>query len=416
MPQDVAPAGADASAGGPERPLLFTPITLKGVTSRNRIVASPMCQYASEDGAPNDWQIAHLGRLAIGGCGIVFGEETGVEARGRKTYTCAGIWDDKHIAPFQRINDFLRLYGAVPAIQLGHAGRKGSCHDAIKDWKPLTAEDAADGLEPWVAIAPSAIPQTPNHPVPRAMTQADIDDIVAAFAAAAGRSLKAGYDILEIHGAHGYLIHQFLSPVTNQREDGYGGSRENRMRFPLEITRAVRAAWPEDKPLFYRLSAVDGQGGEWGIEDSIALARALKDCGVDVVDCSSGGIVGSASMSTVPRLPGFQVPFSDRIKHEADVATMAVGLITDGEQAEQILRSGGADLIAIARELMWYADWPAHMAKKMGIDDYGMMPERYAHRLKLRDRQARMEINQPTPENYAVLSELAGKAVPPTSH
>lgn len=415
MPQDVPSGSAEVAESTRERPLLFTPITLKGVTSRNRIVASPMCQYASEDGAPNDWQLAHLGRLAIGGCGIVFGEETGVEARGRKTYTCAGIWDDKHIAPFKRINDFLRAYGSVPAIQLGHAGRKGSCHDAIKDWKPLRAEDAADGFEPWVAIAPSAIPQTPEHPVPRAMTQTDIDDVVESFAAAARRSHAAEYDILEIHGAHGYLIHQFLSPVTNQREDGYGGSRENRMRLALEITRAVREAWPDDKPLFYRLSAVDGQGGEWGIEDSIALARALKDCGVDIVDCSSGGIVGSASMSTVPRLPGFQVPFSERIKHEADVPTMAVGLITDGDQAEEILRSGGADLIAIARELMWYADWPAHMAKKMGIDDYHMMPERYAHRLQLRDRQARLGINQPTPENYAVLSGLAGKTVTPRS-
>jgi 2,4-dienoyl-CoA reductase-like NADH-dependent reductase (Old Yellow Enzyme family) len=405
MPQDIA--------SGAERPLLFTPIKLGSVVARNRIVASPMCQYASVDGAPNDWQLVHLGRLAVGGCGIVFGEESAVEARGRKTYTCAGFWDDAHIAPFKRINDFLVAYGVTPAIQFGHSGRKGSCHDAIRDWKPLTAEDAKDGFEPWQAIAPSAIPQTPAHPVPRAMTQTDIDDVLEAFRAAAVRAVKAGYEIVEIHGAHGYLLHQFLSPITNQRDDSYGGSRENRMRFPLDVASAVRAAWPSDKPLFYRLSAVDGQGGEWNIEDSIALARALKDCGVDVVDCSSGGIVGSASMSTVPRLPAFQVPFAERIKHEAGVATMAVGMITEGEQAEAILRSGRADLIAIARELMWYADWPAHMAKKMGIDDYHMMPERYAHRLKLRDRQAGMEINQPTPENYAVLSGLAGKEVEP---
>lgn len=396
-----------------DRPLLFSPITIRGVTARNRIVASPMCQYASDDGAPNDWQLAHLGRLAIGGCGIIFGEETAVEARGRKTYTCAGLWDDSQIAGYRRLNDFLKAYDATPALQLGHAGRKASCHDAVKDWKPLTAADAADGLAPWQAIAPSPIPQTPNHPVPREMTQTDIDEVVAAFAAAARRGHQAGYDIVEIHGAHGYLIHQFLSPITNQRSDGYGGSRENRMRIALEITAAVRAAWPSDKPLFYRLSAVDGQGGVWGIEDSIALSRAVKDLGVDVVDCSSGGIIGSASMSTVPRLPGFQVPFAERIRHEASVPTMAVGLITDGAQAERILQSGQADLIAIARELMWFADWPAHMAKRMGLDDYDIMPERYAHRLKLRDTQARMPHNQPTPENYETLSVLAGKMVSP---
>ena len=394
-------------------PLLFTPITLQSVTTRNRIVASPMCQYASEDGGPNDWQLAHLGRLAIGGCGIVFGEETAVEARGRKTYTCAGIWDDKHIPAYRRLNDFLRLYDAVPAIQLGHSGRKGSCHDAIKDWVPLSEADAADGMPPWRAIAPSAIPQTPDHPVPKAMDEADIADVIEAFAAAARRSDAAGYDIVEIHAAHGYLLHQFLSPITNKRNDGYGGTRENRMRFPLEVARAVRAAWPSDKPLFYRISAVDGQGGMWNIEDSIAFARALKDEGVDVIDCSSGGIVGSASMSTVPRLPGFQVPFSERVKKEAGIATMAVGLITEAEQAERVLRNGEADLIAIARELMWYADWPAHAAKELGIEDHRFMPERYAHRLRLRDAQARMPINQPTPENYAVLSELAGKAVAP---
>ena len=401
----------DAERAGTELPLLFTPIKLKSVTARNRIVASPMCQYASQDGAPNDWQLAHLGRLAIGGCGIVFGEETGVEARGRKTYTCAGIWDDAHIPAYRRINDFLRAYDAVPAIQLGHAGRKASCHDAIKNWVPLTDADAADGLPPWQAIAPSAIPQTPDHPVPKAMSEEDMADVIAAFAAAARRSLAAGYDILEIHGAHGYLLHQFLSPLTNTRNDAFGGPRENRMRFPLEVARATRAAWPDDKPLFYRISAVDGQGGMWNIEDSICFARALKDEGVDMIDCSSGGIVGSASMSTVPRLPAFQVPFSERVRNEAGIGTMAVGLITEAQQAEAILRKGQADLIAIARELMWYADWPAHAAKALGLDDHRFMPERYAHRLRLRDAQAAMPINQPTPENYAVLSELAGTRV-----
>lgn len=404
--QDQAPTTATL-------PLLFTPVKLQAIEARNRIVASPMCQYRSTDGGPDDWQLAHLGRLAIGGCGIVFGEETAVEARGRKTYTCAGIYDDEHIAAYRRINDFLKANDAVPAIQLGHSGRKGSCHDAIKDWAPLTPEDARDGLEPWTAIAPSAVPQTPAHPVPKAMSEADISDVVQAFADATVRADKAGYEILEIHGAHGYLIHQFLSPMTNQRNDRYGGSRENRMRFALEVTAAVRAAWPGDKPLFYRVSSIDGPGGMWMIDDSIALAIALKECGVDVVDCSAGGIVGAASAAAVPRVPGFNVPFAQRIRNEAGIPTMAVGLITEGEQAERILQSGQADLIAMARELMWYADWPAHMARQMGVDDHRFMPEGYAHRLKLRDRQAEMQINQQTPENYAILSELAGIDVAP---
>jgi len=393
--------------------LLFTPLALRSVTTRNRIVASPMCQYRSEGGAPNDWQLVHLGRLAIGGCGIVFGEETAVEARGRKTYTCAGIWDDRHISAYRRINEFLLTNNAVPAIQLGHAGRKASCHDAIGGWEPLRPDDAANGFAPWTAIAPSALAQTENHPVPRAMTETDIADVIDAFVAAARRAEAAGYEILEIHGAHGYLLHQFLSPLTNRRNDGYGGSLENRMRFPVELTRAVRDQWPSDKPLFYRLSAVDGQGGMWGIDDSIALAAALKDCGVDIIDCSSGGIIGSASMSTVPRLPAFQVPFAERIKREAGIATMAVGLITEASQAEDILAAGRADLIAMARELMWFADWPAHAARELGLHDHSLMPEGYAHRLRLRDAQAAMEINQPTPENYDILSGLAGIRVTP---
>jgi len=399
-------------------PLLFTPMTLGDVTARNRIVASPMCQYQSVDGSPNDWQFAHLARLAIGGCGIVFGEETAVEARGRKTYTCAGIYDERHIAEYQRINDFLRANGAVPAIQLGHSGRKGSVHDAIKDWQPLVAEDAADGFEPWIAVAPSAVPQTPSHPVPRAMDENDIADVIQAFVDSTVRADKAGYEILEIHGAHGYLIHQFLSPATNKRNDGYGGPRENRMRFALEVTRAVRDAWPSEKPLFYRLSAIDGPGdlnsaSMWTIDDSIALSRELKDCGVDIVDCSAGGIVGSASKTAVPRLPGFNVPFSQRIRNEAGVPTMAVGLITEAAQAERILQNGQADLIAMARELMWFADWPAHAARELGLADHRYMPEGYAHRLRLRDHQATMAVNQPTPENYAVLSEYAGMQVTP---
>lgn len=402
----------DCPESSTENSRLFSPITLRSVTARNRVVASPMCQYLSHDGSPNDWQLVHLGRLAIGGCGIVFGEETAVEPRGRKTHACAGLYNDRQVAEYRRINDFLRANGSVPAIQLGHSGRKGSVHGAMKDWIPLTPEDEAEGLGMWEPLGPSAIPQAEGANVPKEMTTADIEDVINAFFIATERSHRADYDICEIHGAHGYLIHQFLSPISNQRTDSYGGSRENRMRFALEITKEVRAAWPDDKPLFYRLSAVDGVGGEWNTEDSIVLSSRLKDLGVDIIDCSSGGISGSASMSLVPRLPGFQVPFAERIKREVGIRTMAVGLITDGEQAEAVLREGQADLIAMARELMWYADWPAHMAHKIGDYSYGLMPEHYAHRLKLRDRQAQMDHNQPTEENYAILSGLVGKDVP----
>lgn len=392
-------------------PHLFTPISLRGITVRNRIVASPMCQYASDDGGPSDWQLVHLGRLAIGGCGIVFGEESAVEARGRKTYACAGIWDDKHIAQYRRITDFLRTTGAVPAIQLGHSGRKASCHGAVRDWAPLTPADAADGLAPWQGVAPSPIARDPGSHVPKEMDQNDIYEVLEAFRAAAVLSDKAGYDICEIHGAHGYLIHQFLSPLSNKRGDAYGGSLKNRMRFSLEIAEIVREAWPDDKPLFFRVSAVDGQGGVWSMDDTLKLSLALLDLGVDVIDCSSGGILGETKMPIVPRVPGFHVPFAERVKKETGATTMTVGLITKAPQAEDILKSGQADLIAIARELMWYADWPAHAAKELGVDGcYEFMPDDYAHRLMLRDRQADMPVNHPSEEAYRKLATLTRSA------
>ncbi|MFT6583320.1 MAG: 2,4-dienoyl-CoA reductase-like NADH-dependent reductase (Old Yellow Enzyme family), partial [Alphaproteobacteria bacterium] len=280
-------------------PLLFTPITMRGVTSKNRIVVSPMCQYNSKDGGPSDWQLSHLGRFAVGGAGIIFGEETAVEGRGRKTYECAGIWDDKHIKQYRRITDFIRAQDAVPAIQLGHAGRKASCHAATKEWAPLAAEDAEDGLPPWQGLAPSALDQLPRHFTPKAMDKDDIKTVLDSFREAARRSMDAGYDICEIHGAHGYLIHQFLSPVSNHRTDSYGGDLEGRMRFPLEVAEVTRDAWPKDKPLFYRVSSVDGQGGIWNLDDTVALSKALKERDIDLVDCSSGGITGDTDMPMV---------------------------------------------------------------------------------------------------------------------
>lgn len=393
----------------PDTPLLFSPITLRGVTARNRVMVSPMCQYHSVEGGPTDWQMMHLGRLAVGGPGILFGEETAVEQRGRKTHGCAGIWDDRHIAPYARLNDFVRAQGAVPAIQLGHCGRKAGCHGAVRDWAPLTEEDAANGLPRWQGLAPSPIPFGPGFMTPKEMDADDIRTVLDAWREATRRAVDAGYDIVEIHGAHGYLIHQFLSPITNRRTDGYGGDRRGRMRLALEITETVRDAWPDDKPLFYRLSVVDGQGGVWDLEDSLVLCRELKARGVDVLDISSGGIPGDTRMPAVPRSPGYHVPFAARIRAETGLPTVAVGMITDPVQAESILQDGHADIVALARELIWDADWPAHAARALGVDGaHALMPEEYAHRLSLRERQRRMPFNQGGAETEAAFQALLG--------
>jgi 2,4-dienoyl-CoA reductase-like NADH-dependent reductase (Old Yellow Enzyme family) len=393
----------------PEQPLLFTPITMRGVTSKNRIVVSPMCQYNSIDGGPSDWQLSHLGRFAVGGAGIIFGEETAVEARGRKTYECAGIWDDKHIKQYRRITDFIRAQDAVPAIQLGHAGRKASCHAATKEWAPLAAEDAEDGLPPWQGLAPSALDQLPRHFTPKAMDKDDIKTVLDAFREAARRSMDAGYDICEIHGAHGYLIHQFLSPVSNHRTDSYGGDRAGRMRFPLEVAEVTRDAWPKDKPLFYRVSSVDGQGGIWNLDDTVALSKALKERDIDLVDCSSGGITGDTDMPMVPRIVKFQAGFAERVRREADIMTIAVGGVTKASEAEEILQNGQADLVGVAREFLWNADWAVHAAMDLGIDDpYSQIPHEYGYRLRLREKAKDMPINQGGAVTQAAYDKVFG--------
>ena len=375
---------------------LFTPFECRDVTARNRVVVSPMCQYSSTGGAPGDWQMAVFGRYALGGAGIVFGEETAISPEGRKTHDCAGLWSEEQVPAFRRLTDFIRAQGGVPAIQIGHSGRKGAVHGARQGWAPMQPHEDAPGRPVWCPMAPSPVPISEAHQTPREMTAADIASVVQDFAAAARLADKAGYDILEIHGAHGYLIHQFLSPLTNRRGDEYGGARLNRMRFALEVAEAVRAAWPAGKPLFYRASCVDGQGGIWDLEDTIALARELGSLGVDVLDCSSGGMAGRSDMDPVRRVPGYHVEFSARIRAEAGIQTMAVGLITEPDQAEAILVNGQADLVALARELMWNPNWPAHAARDLGVEDaYGLMPEEIAYRLRRRDAVAEMEINRP---------------------
>ncbi len=376
-------------------PKLFEPFTLKSVTARNRIVVSPMCQYQSLHGSPTDWHIVHMGRYAIGGAGIVFYEETAVEDRGRKTHKCAGLYRDDQIAEFRRITNFVKEFGGVPAMQLGHAGARASERGPLFNRVALSDENKAEGGEAWQAISSSAVTPVDGKPLPRAMTQQDINEVVQAFADATVRTLQAGFEILEIHGAHGYLIQQFLSPVINKRNDAYGGDLKGRMRFALEVTEAVRRVWPDDKPLFFRVSSVDGKGGLWTLHDTVALSQELKALGVDLIDCSSGGLTGDSPLRSVPRIPGHHVPYAARVKEETGMLTMAPGLITEPQQAEELLQRGDIDLIAMARELMYSSDWPAHAARALGVSNYlELFPPEFTHRLKLREEHVAMPDNR----------------------
>jgi 2,4-dienoyl-CoA reductase-like NADH-dependent reductase (Old Yellow Enzyme family) len=337
---------------------LFEPLQIRGIKLRNRILVSPMCQYSSVDGFANDWHLVHLGSRAVGGAGAVIVEATAVEAIGRISPADMGIWKDQHIEPLARIARFLKQQGAAPGIQLAHAGRKASTDAPWRGGKPLTIEQ--DGWEP---VAPSALAFADGYPVPRELTVPEIGAIVRAFADAALRSLHAGFELLELHSAHGYLAHEFLSPLSNKRSDEYGGPLKNRMRFPLEIVDAVRAVWPNRLPLFLRISATDWTPGGWTADDSVALAKAAKQRGVDLIDCSSGGNVAPA---TIPVKPGYQVPFASKIRKEAEILTGAVGMITETSQADAIIRGGEADVVLLAREFLREPYWPLQAAKELG--------------------------------------------------
>jgi 2,4-dienoyl-CoA reductase-like NADH-dependent reductase (Old Yellow Enzyme family) len=370
-------------------PLLFTPLEIRGVTMRNRIVISPMCTYSAAEGMPQDWHMVHLGQYALGGAGVIFTEAMAVQKQGRITHGDVGLWHDGQIGPIARIVHFLKEHGAVPAIQLAHAGRKASMQRPWNGNAGLDEGDLARGDLQWQPKGASAIPVDDGWVVPESLTTAEIAQIVDDFAAAAKRAVAAGFDIAEVHGAHGYLIQSFLSPLGNQRNDAYGGDRAGRMRLALEVTEAVRGAWPDDKPLFFRISSVDGVEGGWDMEDSIALAKELKALGVDVVDCSSGGISGSATAARAKRQPGFQVPFADQVRRESGLMTQAVGLITHGQQAEAILQADQADLIAIGREALTDPYWPLRAAEFLGCDpkmDY--WPEQYGWWLTRRKRSS----------------------------
>ncbi|PTL78525.1 NADH:flavin oxidoreductase/NADH oxidase [Vitiosangium sp. GDMCC 1.1324] len=338
--------------------LLFTPLRLRGVTFRNRIAVSPMCQYSSEDGFANDWHFVHLGSRAVGGAGLVMTEATAVEAIGRISPQDLGLWKDEHIAPLERIVRFIHDHGAVAGIQLAHAGRKAS---TVRPWEgggPI-APTAKDG---WKPAGPSPIPFDEGYTVPEALDEAGIQRVTRAFVAAAERALKAGFRQVELHAAHGYLLHEFLSPLTNKRTDRYGGSFENRVRLTREVVQAVRKRWPEELPLFVRFSCTDWIEGGWTLEDSVALAKLLKQDGADLIDCSSGAIVPGVK---IPAGPGYQTPFAERIRREAGIPTGAVGFIRSSFQADHLLRTEQADLVILARELLRDPYWPLHAARDL---------------------------------------------------
>jgi len=349
---------------------LFQPLTIKTVTLRNRIGVSPMCEYSSTDGVASDWHLVHLGSRAVGGAGLVIAEATAVSPDGRITPGDAGIWADKHLEPIARINRFIKDQGAIAGIQIAHAGRKAS---AAKPWDGgAHLSNEAGG---WSTFAPSDLAFGGElDKVPQAMTEADIQRVQNDFVAATKRALQAGYEWLEIHAAHGYLAHEFLSPISNQRRDRYGGSFENRTRFLLETTRAVRAVWPEQLPLTVRLSCTDWVPNGWNIEESIELSRLLKTEGVDLIDCSSGGMVPQAE---IPVGPGYQVPFAERIRREAGIATAAVGAITEPSHADEIIRNGRADMILMAREFLREPYWPRIAAKVLGQKEALIAPVQY---------------------------------------
>jgi 2,4-dienoyl-CoA reductase-like NADH-dependent reductase (Old Yellow Enzyme family) len=347
MPQPAAAEG------------LFDELQIRDVRLANRIAVSPMCQYSSEDGLATDWHLVHLGSRAIGGAALVIVEATAVLPEARISPQDSGIWSDAHIEPFARITRFIHSQGSVAGIQIAHAGRKAS---TVRPWDGTGKLGIDEGG--WSdVVAPSAIPFAPNYPQPSAVTTGRITAIVESFGTAAQRALHAGFRVLEIHSAHGYFLHEFLSPLSNHRSDQYGGSFENRTRIVREVVAKVRRFWPERLPLFIRISATDWVEGGWDIEQAVELARLLRPLGVDLVDCSSGGNVADAK---IPLAPGYQVPFAERIRRDAGVLTGAVGMITDARQADEIIRGGQADLVLLAREMLRDPYWPLHAAAQLG--------------------------------------------------
>ena len=363
---------------------LFSSFKIKSKSFRNRIVLSPMCQYKAKDGVISDWHIQHYSRFAFSGLGAAFVEATGVSPEGRIGHGCTGIWSDSHVEGLSKVAKIFNEYNCLSGIQLAHAGRKASY---LRPWdgaSPITENDKAEPA--WQTIGPSAIPINNSSPVPKEMTVEDINKVREDFKKAAQRADKAGFDIIEIHGAHGYLLHSFFSPLSNQRHDQYGGSFENRIRFALEIIADIKSVWPDNKPLFYRLSSIDAPGQGANLEDNIMLAKSLKSVGVDVIDCSSGGITGSPVLTKSKIIPGFQVPYSEKIKKDAEISSMAVGAIISADQANEIISNKRADLVAMGRELLADTQWVYKAATYFNLEnakDY--LPDSYSFYLSRRD-------------------------------
>jgi len=350
---------------------LFTPLTFRGVTLRNRVAVSPMCQYSSHEGLASDWHLVHLGSRAVGGAGLVMVEATAITRDGRISPGDMGIWGDEHVPPLARIAAFVASQGSVPAIQLAHAGRKASCDVPWNGGASLKTPENGG----WTVIGPSPLPFNPGDPVPVALDLSAIDSVVDSFEAAAKRAIDAGFQVLEIHAAHGYLLHEFLSPLCNQRTDEYGGSLENRMRLLLRVAKSLRAVMPASMPLFVRISATDWVDGGWEASQSVALSARLKELGVDLIDVSSGAAVPDAK---IPVAKGFQVPFARKIREEAGIATGAVGLITEATQANEIITGGDADLVLIGREMLREPYWAIKAAQTLGAEPPWPIPYGYA--------------------------------------
>jgi 2,4-dienoyl-CoA reductase-like NADH-dependent reductase (Old Yellow Enzyme family) len=340
---------------------LFAPLKIRGIELKNRIVVSPMCEYSSVDGFANDWHLVHLGSRAVGGAGLIITEATAVSPEGRITPDDLGLWKDEHIDKLKQIVTFIESQGSIAGVQLAHAGRKASTTSPWKGGKALPTDDA----QAWQTVAPSAIPFHEGEPSPLALDKAGIEKVINDFAAATKRSISVGFKVIEIHAAHGYLLHEFLSPLSNKRDDEYGGSFENRIRILIEVTESIRKVWPEDLPLFVRISATDWTEGGWTGEDSVRLAEVLKTKGVDLIDCSTGGNVPHAKINVGP---GYQVPYAEAIKKQTGILTGSVGMITTAEQAEEIVASGKADVIIMARQLLRDPYFALHAAKALDVD------------------------------------------------
>lgn len=375
---------------------LFSPLNIRGVEFPNRVVVPPMCQYSANEGYLNDWHLVNLGRFAMGGAGLIITEATAVQKKGRITHGCPGIWEDEQILGHSRIAQFISSNGAIPGIQLGHAGRKASMQRPWYGNGPLSNNDFERGDMPWKIVGPSACSVGEGWQVPEELSEKQIRELINDYVSAAKRSVSAGYKVIELHGAHGYLIHSFLSPVSNKRTDKYGNDLSGRMRLAIEVSSALRGSIPDDMPLFFRVSSADDVANGWSIENSVELANELKKVGVDVIDCSSGGISGSATAARGKRLPGYQVPFADKIKQDADIMTMAVGLITHPEQANRIIESGQADFVAVAREALFDPMWAGHAAQYLNQDkQFKLWPKQSSWWLERREKSS--EFYKPEP-------------------